>query len=358
MKKTLFTLLTLILLLAVDAVSAERLMTISDLHLTTNSAAFADVLDAMRSHAIQADAMLMLGDNTNNGRKAEHEAVAAFLSSVTDQGTPVYILPGNHDFSGALTREEWLAIYRSFGYDQAYSVDSASLSYTVRTVGGTVLLMLDLNVYDVHGVSDTTGGISKDILSWAEFALSQTRPNERVIACAHYPLLPEETEAVPGSKELLALLDRYQTRLYLCGHRHVNDTASIPSLRQITVGVPTGYPAWAGMVHSEPEGFSYQVEPLFLETSERWQALRQSALSLSLAMASGSLQGTQFEEDQEAIQWFSDGFMAYTEGRMAAAASALRERPGKGKWEQATEIRSVTRVWMLSLVEHPPESVK
>ena len=94
--------------------------------------------------ALRPDAVILSGDLTLNGALVSHEEFAALLRPLAEAGIRVLALPGNHDVGGraysfsdsgivaipAATAEEFLGIYRDFGYAQALSRDTASLSYT------------------------------------------------------------------------------------------------------------------------------------------------------------------------------------------------------------------------------------
>ena len=94
------------------------------------------------AQAQRPDALVLLGDLTNDGRTEEHRALAALLEDVDRSGVPVYVLPGNHDLwqaDAAFFRET----YASLGYDRAFSKDAASLSYAAALSPDLWLILLD-----------------------------------------------------------------------------------------------------------------------------------------------------------------------------------------------------------------------
>ena len=89
-------------------------------------------------------ALVLSGDLSQNGEKANHEALAEKLERVQAAGIPVLVIPGNHDINHpwaatyfddqvspaeGTSSEEFYQIYHKFGYDQAVSRASDSLSY-------------------------------------------------------------------------------------------------------------------------------------------------------------------------------------------------------------------------------------
>ena len=78
-------------------------------------------------------------------------------------GTPVYVVPGNHDVNkphariyrgdeaprtATVSREEFAALYDDYGYGTALARDTASLSYVVQLNDSVRLLAVDACRYD------------------------------------------------------------------------------------------------------------------------------------------------------------------------------------------------------------------
>jgi len=127
-----FLLLPLILLSTAalgEAQRAESFLVISDTHLTGNAEAHAAMLEAVAQAARGRDAVLLLGDNTNNTHAEEHALVLKWAEEIKENtGCAVYILPGNHDYSAHLGPEEYKVQYGAYGWNQAFSRDSATAS--------------------------------------------------------------------------------------------------------------------------------------------------------------------------------------------------------------------------------------
>lgn len=84
------------------------------------------------------DILIISGDLTHNGEKASHLELAEKLKEIENNGTKVYVVPGNHDINNPYAREfkgseqvitefvtplEFEKIYSEFGYDEAYMRD-------------------------------------------------------------------------------------------------------------------------------------------------------------------------------------------------------------------------------------------
>ena len=349
--------LLLVLLLLCRHGRAETFLFLGDLHLTAEAGALQEVLDAVRQAADGADALILLGDNANNGRPEEHRRVAAFLSRVQQEtGCPVYTLPGNHDLSGRIGQADFASLYAPFGYARAAFCDETSLSYALRTSGNTWLIMLDLNSCNERGQADAFGCVSEELLSWLDHVLTEIGGGRNAVVCAHYPVQPLLTETVADGEKLFALLERENVRLYVCGHRHLHETYLGGGIRQITVGMPQSDPCCLGRLRMNENGWSYTLQPLFDEEDALYLARREETRQMGLRMALGSLQGTAFEGDQEIAEWFAEAFCLYTEGRLSEHRERLLADERCEKWRRAG-IRQVTGPWIISMLENMRESV-
>ena len=336
---------------------AETFLFLGDLHLTAQEEALAEVLDAVRQAAREADALILLGDNANNGRPEEHRRAATFLTRVQEEtGCPVYVLPGNHDLSGRVGLADFASLYAGFGYTQAAYRHDASLSYAVRTAENTWLIMLDLNAYNEREQADAYGRVTGELLSWLDTVLTRTGGGRNAVVCAHYPIQPVLTETVADGEKLFVLLEERDVRLYMCGHRHLHETWLGGGIRQITVGMPQSDPCCLGRLQKEETGWSYTLQPLFDEGNAYFEARREETRQLGLNMALGSLRGTPYEGDQEVAEWFAQVFCLYMEGRLNEHRERLLADESCEKWRQAG-VRQAPGPWIISILENTGESV-
>ena len=357
MRRWLITLLTGILLWT-TAGRAETLLMTSDLHLTAD-AAEAPRLDALTAALDECDAILLLGDLTNNAHAAEHEAVRAFLTALSDTGAEVYAIPGNHDLSGALGPRDYAALYAPWGCGRAFSRDSATASCAVMTRRGTCLMLLDTNALRSSGSAAPGGGIGEDTLKWVAATLESLPPDTPVIACGHHPILPPEDRAqTPGAGALADALRRGGVRLYLCGHDHGFAAVQLNGLQQITVGQPQAYPGWAGRLTVEADALKWEVAPLYESDDPVLLDMARSTATLSENMARACLKDTPYEDDDTAIQWFTVCFYhAVHDDWTPELCTSLLNAPGADIW-RAIEPRNVVKRWIFGLLERCPQSVQ
>ena len=325
--------------------AAETLLVASDLHLTEDDAREA-ALEALR--AADADAVILLGDSTNNAHAGEHARVLAFLASLD---APAYVVPGNHDVT--LDISDFIGMYRDYGWNQAFSRDTDSASCAVMTPGGTCLLLLDTN--DMPGHVAPLGGISDETCAWVADTLARLPEGTPVVACGHHPILPAERwTRTPGAEALAKALRG--VKLYLCGHDHSFAAHEAGGLQQITVGQPQAYPGWAGLLEVTEAAIRWRVLPLYDDATR--QDMREGALALSDNMARGTLAGTVHEDDPAAVAWFSEVFELWLTSQLdGAACERLLAAPGAQLWREI-ETKTVVKRWIFSLLENPPADVR
>ncbi|MBR1586100.1 MAG: metallophosphoesterase [Clostridia bacterium] len=358
--KRAFFLLLLLGWLAAFSGAAESILVISDLHLTENVSDFVPAMTAVQQQARKSDVLLLLGDNTNNGKPAEHQLLLQWLEKTArETGVQVCVIPGNHDLGQHVDRAAFAGLYAAFGPDRAFARDEGTASYAVMTPGGACLLMLDTNAYDSPTHVIPTGGIRAETITWVDSVLAGLDDAVPVIACGHHPLLPESRyQATPGAVELADVMARRGVTLYLCGHDHGFATVDDPRLRQITVGQPHAYPGWGGAVSWDGAGIHWRAQPLYAPDSAAYTALRQGAEALGDSMARGTLRGTAYQDDPGAIGWFTRAFVQSVGGELTPEICAdLLNDENCRKWREI-ETRTVVKDWMLGLLENCPLNVK
>ena len=365
MKKLLifFFLMPLILLSSAalgEAHQTESFLVISDTHLTENAAAHAVVLEAVAQAARGRDVVLLLGDNTNNTHAEEHALVLKWAEEIKEKsGAGVFILPGNHDYSTHLGPEEFRLQYGAYGWDRAFSQDSATASCAVMTAKGACILLLDTNQFDASGFVQPDGGIGAETLKWLQEVLKSLPDGTPVIACGHHPILPKErNNRTPGALALSQVLRAYGVGLYLCGHDHGFASMEQDGLRQITVGQPQAYPGWAGVIEKTDGGFAWCTEPIYDEQSDSFLTLRSGAEALARGMAAGTLAPTVYADDEGAIQWFVSAFMQFPSGEMTKESCAALLSDENCQKSREVETRTVVKEWIIGLLENCPESLR
>jgi 3',5'-cyclic AMP phosphodiesterase CpdA len=198
------------------------------------------IVDALVSQVIgmHPDALVVTGDLTYNGALESHQDFADKLRLVAQAGTPVFVIPGNHDvncasaarFEGdsyervaSASPEDFADMYADFGYSAAASRDDASLSYAARLDAGDRGCVRFLFI-DVNGV-DSPGSVPQSTLAWARQQLEEASASqEKVIGFSHQNLLDQSFVAngytIDNADELLALYEEYGVRFNMSGHLH------------------------------------------------------------------------------------------------------------------------------------------
>lgn len=192
---------------------------------------------------VSPDALVLSGDLTINGEKINHQELAARLRELKAAGVPVYVIPGNHDINNGyatsyfgneqsyienVTPEEFREIYREFGYDEAASYAPDSMSYLSVINDTTWLMMLDSCIYDPY--NEVYGEIREETLEWMEEILKDAYSQGiTVIPVGHHNLqelsrVYVEECVLENNREVIKLLERYLTPVYISGHLHLQRT--------------------------------------------------------------------------------------------------------------------------------------
>ncbi|MBR3153621.1 MAG: metallophosphoesterase, partial [Lachnospiraceae bacterium] len=147
-----------------------RAMIISDLHYTENKdvnpaivpgiALAEEITDVIAAQVIDMhpDVLIMTGDNTDTGRAEDASGLVQRLQKIRDNGIPIILTTGNHDFNH-MTADEFENAY--FGLLNPVDRDPDSLSYTA-IVKDVVFLAMD----DNYLYSGAHGEFSGKTLQW------------------------------------------------------------------------------------------------------------------------------------------------------------------------------------------------
>lgn len=198
--------------------------------------------------------LIISGDITLNGSVKSHEEVVAKLKLVQDAGIDVLVIPGNHDVhrsAGDYTSEEptlvesafskyFIEAYENFGPAKALSRDKDTFSYIYEATPYLRILMLDTNCL-------SKGTVSSNTLTWMEAQLKDAKKaGADVIAVSHQNLHIHNELLYLGyqmynADELLLLYEKYDVKLNLSGHIHVqsivsNETTPGTTVPEVAVG--------------------------------------------------------------------------------------------------------------------------
>ncbi len=190
--------------------------------------------------AARPEALVLAGDLTMNGEKANHQELSARLAKIEAAGIPVLVIPGNHDinnpyatsyfgetqtFVETVTPEEFREIYGAYGYHEAASQAPDSLSYLYILNETTWMLMIDSCIYDP--INEVDGEIKEGTMAWIEQCLKDAYAQGiTVVPVAHHNLqelsrVYVEECVIRNHDELLKLLELYLTPAFFSGHLHV-----------------------------------------------------------------------------------------------------------------------------------------
>jgi len=194
--------------------------------------------------------LLVPGDLTWNGERANHERLAAMLAALEKDGVRVFVIPGNHDvlnphaagFGPAgrtpvpgVTPAEFAEIYRDFGYGEAVRRDPGSLSYVAEPEPGSWILGIDSNRYLENTEKDgpvTDGRLDAARIAWVEGVLAEAlRLGKAVAVIMHHGVVEhfrlEEKSwgeyLVDDYPEIGRMFAAYGVRVAFTGHFHAQD---------------------------------------------------------------------------------------------------------------------------------------
>ena len=190
------------------------------------------------------DFLILSGDLTLNGEKQSHLDLSEKLSDIKASGVDVYVIPGNHDinnpwareFKGEsmlktnyISKEDFIDIYKDFGFNEAISKDKDSLSYLVAPSNNLYILMLDDNLYDNNiymNYPEVNGFISKETLNWINSCGKLAKDNDaKIIAVSHHNIVNHsnyiyEGFTIDNNDEVLNTFKNNDITLCFSGHIH------------------------------------------------------------------------------------------------------------------------------------------
>ena len=309
--------------------------------------------------AARPDALILTGDLSFNGEKESHLVLAEKLAAVEEAGVPVLVLPGNHDLSrrcysfmgeeGKRTEtvdaEGFEEIYRDFGFAEAISRDSDSLSYAAQLTEDIRLLMLDANTFhDFCSLSEVT-------LDWIEDQLALAEAEgQRVLAACHQNLYQHSmfgSGYVLGcSEKLQALLDRHRVPLLLSGHLHIQHRMSEGGVTEIATSALTMGACQYGVLEAEGDALRYETRAVDVAAWAGEQGLEDERLLDFAAYAMGRMERR--TRAQAEAQLTAAGFSGETLSRLTEYACALNNGYFSGNLTKLPELDpdgELQRIW-------------
>ncbi|MEO0234901.1 MAG: metallophosphoesterase [candidate division WOR-3 bacterium] len=215
------------------------------------------------------DFIFIPGDITKDGELVNHKLFLEKSSEILNKGIKIFIVPGNHDINNfdsykyeddkkirveTVDRENFLSLYKNYGFNNSYSKDENSFSYIADLNGEYFLVALDGCKYflnDEKNPSTVSGKIGKKTLNWLKENLEKLKSqNKKFIVLIHHNLIEHfkgQKKGYPeyvleNNEELLKVLADYNVKMIFTGHFHANDIAKINLKNGYIFEIETGSP--------------------------------------------------------------------------------------------------------------------
>lgn len=190
-----------------------RIVHLSDLHFGFHRAELVgSLLD--RINRAGADLVVLTGDITHRGRRAQYDAAAAFLSRIQ---APLMVVPGNHDVPLYNLPVRWLAPWHGFRRIVGPDLTPTWQPGNVRVLG--------LNSVDPFAVQ--RGVVREKEIGRVTASLDPLATN---IVALHHPLehlAQVDKELTRHAPQALARLEHAGAQIVLSGHLHVWATGAM-----------------------------------------------------------------------------------------------------------------------------------
>ena len=329
------------------------------------------------------DILLVTGDLTTNGERASHLWLKTYFETIEAAGTQVFVIPGNHDInnpfatdfsSGVQKRVDYISpkdfesIYAQFGYQEAFSKDSSTLSYAVRLSPSLYLIMLDTADYVSNvpfGFPVMEGAISKGTLEWLQTLKteveSQSDTEITFISASHHNVLTHSPVhsrgfVVENAEESMDSLDALGIKLNFTGHIHIQDIIRTPDVGfyEIATGSLLQYPQKFGILEvksherSETPRLEYQTKwvdmagyATLINSDDpdliNFETFSENAFKASSTNLLGERLGATHTEAEAAamIDVFNTLNMRYFAGTDALDKETMLNHPGYALWLDA-----------------------
>ena len=343
---------------------------ISDLHYTCTPSEFnsivaleplgKEVMDALIAQVIDldCDALILTGDNTNNGKEEDVRELAAKLQKVRDAGIEVIMTAGNHDYgAGSMVPYEQYFL-PLLEMDEK---DESSFSYVKKTHGIMVFAMDDSHR------EDSSGYYPEKTMRWLSDQLAKASASKSpVLFLSHHNLIsgiesPMYRSYLIQNEGLVNMLKEAGVRLCMSGHQHNQAVYEHEGMYEILSGMPFSNAHTFGILTIDEEGVSYKTEEIDLkkygeeglaEKADEFIA-RQSEAFNSTFVRLCEESGVSEEDKKEILDLISRFFDASSRGILKQEAADLHNDPAYDKMQQVLWDKNYGP-WIEELLKNPP----
>lgn len=242
-----------------------------------------EIIDAYIDEEIKnkPDYILVTGDLVYSGSYDAHKEFTYKFNKLLENNIKVLVLPGNHDFDSSpysytgtsilltnqIDRNDFISIYKNYGYNEAKSIDENSLSYSYILDDNHFLVMLDT----LQEYGYTAGQLKDETLDWLENELKYAKSkNMNIIVAGHHNIflhnnLFDYGYRLNNSKDLISLLNKYNVSLYLSGHLHIQSIKEQSNITEILNEAFTIYPHTYGQLIIDGNDIKYEANQVDVE---------------------------------------------------------------------------------------------
>lgn len=239
-----------------------------------NILAVPEILDQVINEYLKSDIeyLFIPGDLTKDGEKESHKELIQKLKPLQEKGIKIYVVPGNHDinipnskgFKGngtyptsSISAKEFEQLYDSFGYGEAISRDTASLSYVTQLDDNFWLIAIDGIKYEEYTTSSITSGrIKPKTEEWIIDIMNEAKQKGKtVIGMMHHGLVEHiiyqdaffNQYLIDDWQRLADIFAEGGMKTIFTGHFHANDITKFTSTNKhsiydIETGALCSYP--------------------------------------------------------------------------------------------------------------------
>lgn len=225
--------------------------------------------------SLKPDIVVITGDLTLNGEIKSNEELKEKLEKLKNEGIVVLVISGNHDVNQrayrytdssveeikSLTSQEFENLWWDYGYGDSIARDDWSNSYIYEASPKLWLLCIDSNT----GIKGTIRGVT---LSWIEEKLKEANDKGiEVISFTHQNLFVHNSNYTWGyqldnANKLIELYEKYNVKLNLSGHLHIQSIKEEGSITDIAVSSLINTPNQYGILKANGNKLSYKTKEI------------------------------------------------------------------------------------------------